>query len=123
MKGAGYSTSEKRYEYADSSASRSTLYYYRLKQTDHDQKTSFSDIISSDLSSTRKQLTIFPNPSSDIMTVSGASGKDYSVINSSGEIVIKGKFAEDAELNVSGLTPGLYTLSVNGFFRKIAVCR
>lgn len=67
--GAGNSTSALHYQYTDHDPFSGTS-YYRLKQTDYDGTTSYSDIVA--VKSFRPPvLTVFPNPAKGEVTISG----------------------------------------------------
>ena len=63
-------------------------------------------------------LTIFPNPSTDVIHIianEGHSPSDYSIYNISGKLIKKGSFSiHQNSLNISDLTPGSYLLKLSG---------
>jgi len=61
------------------------------------------------------QLFLYPNPTSEILTVEASSYKElfYEMFNAEGKIVLEGKLVDQkTEINVSALSPGNYTLSI-----------
>lgn len=75
----------------------------------------FNDFSSIDLCETNnKQLSVYPNPCSDIITVDGLNEHyEYKIFNTLGMLVKQGKNTRD-NLNVSNLKAGLYSLFVKG---------
>lgn len=59
------------------------------------------------------ELSIYPNPVKQTLNISliDASGKDYMIFNTVGQIVAKGSFTET--LDVSTLSSGVYILQIN----------
>ncbi len=64
--------------------------YYRLKQTDRNGQVFYSDIITVKFKSVQ-QISIFPNPAKDVITISGfiGVGMDLQFFNLSGQNVTK----------------------------------
>ena len=123
VNGAGNSTSTISYADADKSP-LAGISYYRLKQTDYDGNTSYSDIRTVNIAGTAK-YTVFPNPASDEITVSAYSNSNASaklittikVYNTLGEVVINNP-SENATspssiLNIQQLPSGIYYIELN----------
>ena len=66
--GAGNSTSRIDYTYTDATFDESTVYYYRLKQTDFDGTSTYSDVIAISVNS-MEFINIYPNPAVDNTTI------------------------------------------------------
>jgi len=82
INGAGNSTSEKTYSFIDKHPFHG-INYYRLRQTDFDGKFTYSRIISVTSGHSNAQaITIYPNPTAGIITISGliAGGNQPSYI-------------------------------------------
>lgn len=122
VKGAGTSSVERYYDFVDASPVPSGA-YYRLKQTDYDGKTSYSEVRYVDRNS--KELEVFtlsPNPARGYSVLGVATDvRDIftvSLTDLSGRIVFSGRF--DAALNkafpidLNGLSAGIYNLEVTG---------
>lgn len=85
--------------------------YYRLKQLDHDGKFEYSKIIM--LKSSRAAISIYPNPASDQVIVSGLDGvQDLLVVNGAGRTVLKTQVSAGKPISIQSLKPGLYTIKI-----------
>ena len=64
------------------------------------------------LESSAPQFAVFPNPTTDYLTVKweGAYNVSYSVYNMEGKRVMEGSFSDNSQIEVSGLANGLYFL-------------
>lgn len=78
MKGAGNSSKMLTYSFKDRAAfaaENSRTLYYRLKQIDLDGNSSYSDIVSvNETDRTNQGVSLYPNPTSDVFTVSAIAG-------------------------------------------------
>ena len=85
---AGNSSSNKSYQYADM-AGDASVYYYRLKMIDIDEKFSYSKVIK--LSHTADEVfNLYPNPAKDFVTITmAASAKQTTIklVDMSGRVV------------------------------------
>jgi N-acetylneuraminic acid mutarotase len=85
----------------------------RLKQT---WKAQFPDAIEE--YSNRKKITVYPDPAEDVVTIAHLkSAEKFTLSDLAGRIVNEG--ITSGTIDVSGLSPGLYFLSLNGFSAKI----
>ena len=74
----------------------------------------FSTLSAADIESNSKNLTIFPNPSSDFIQVSGLSEKlNYRLYNAIGSEIKSGVFSNNEKIDIKNLTIGLYFLKFN----------
>lgn len=110
LNGKGTTAVENRYIFRDS-APLHNLSYYRLKQTDLDDKYDYSDILTVYIN-TREEpsaLRVRPNPAitSDIVYLNRKTSAV--VMNTAGYVVRKVTDAD--QLDVSGLSPGMYIVS------------
>jgi len=64
------------------------------------------------------ELTIYPNPASDVVRISGEADK-YTIYNLSGQMVKQGKAEES--IDVSDLLPGVYIIELDGVRKKLVV--
>lgn len=111
---AGFSQLRKDYAFRDESATTENL-YYRIRQTDRDEKFSYSDICR--VTNEKKTApVIFPNPCSDVAEIKGLhwlKNASYSVYNTSGAMVAKGNWiSEKKRLQVSNLPDGIYSIRI-----------
>ncbi|MEJ0103711.1 MAG: T9SS type A sorting domain-containing protein [Bacteroidota bacterium] len=92
----------------------SAINYYRLKMIDLDGKFLFSQILRISIS-TVQDVTIFPNPAKNYMTVTmpGTKPAVIELISNKGEIVMKKQVAASAALiDISNLSAGIYTVRI-----------
>jgi Secretion system C-terminal sorting domain len=128
--GGGTSSTEKFYQATDASP-YSGISYYRLKQTDIDGKTSYSNIVLVKLAETNTEIQVFPNPSTDFINIKFPENGKYEValLNSSGQFMVNPVTAAGTEirLNVSKMRTGVYFLQISHEgqleVRKIVISR
>jgi len=90
------------------------VWYYRLKIVDKDGASSYSKIVSCELSVVNKQFTVYPNPAKSSVTVRGNHIASVQVIDNMGRVVkvVLLRDATNPVLSVSGLRAGVYHLRV-----------
>lgn len=127
VQGAGNSSSPIDYSYNDNTP-LSASNYYRLKQWDLDNRSNYSEIIRIDATAQDISINVFPNPSSDLITlqVNGILKHDMLVTltNNAGQVVLKKSFYQGSTicfLETTTVYNGLYHLTVsdNDGFKKI----
>jgi len=116
LKGYGNSTQELNYGYLDVWAPEG-VNYYRLKQTDFDEKFSYSNIIA--LRSLKKDelFLVYPNPATGSFIVSvkdfNREGYDIRITNSIGQTVFSLEGSREEQLRLTPeLAAGIYTISM-----------
>lgn len=63
---------------------------------------------------TGASIGLYPNPATDVLNVSGADGKDYSILDITGKQVANGTFAgTKADVNINNLAAGSYIMHIN----------
>lgn len=107
--GAGFSQETINYEGVDTNPLQGVS-YYRLKQTDYNGATSFSNIVAVNLSD---QLDIFPNPANSMLTIRGELEGEITFKNSLGQDVMDkvtylNQSKNVTQLDVSELQAGYY---------------
>ena len=110
---AGTSSSVLHYTCIDANPSAGTL-YYRLKQTDFDGAERMFPIISVAISQKEEVISVFPNPSNGVFTVTGTvAGSDLRVTDLAGKTLFQ-KAADDGktELDIGNLKEGIYLLKL-----------
>ncbi|WP_343636531.1 T9SS type A sorting domain-containing protein [Fluviicola sp.] len=110
MDGAGNSSAPLRYKIYDYDPYSDVVSYYRLSQTDFNGFTRFHEIRSVKLKNIH-ELTIYPNPSSGTIQITGDSKTLLAsrLLDASGrEIALKG-VAESNQVTISDLPAGVYT--------------
>lgn len=115
IRGAGNSNSPISYSTTDETSSDKT--YYRLKQTDFNERSIYSSIIvisCGDVVSTTAETTVYPNPSAGIFNLQHApEGATLNIMNSLGEVVLSDKItSSDQQINLENLSNGIYILSL-----------
>jgi len=63
-------------------------------------------------------LSVFPNPSSDIVYIENYHSGNYSILSMSGQSVASGKISAAGTIDISGLNTGLYFLQMDSQFIK-----
>ncbi len=102
--GAGTTAISTNYEYIDQSPLQG-ISYYRLKQTDFDGTTAFSEIIRIDRDRPLV-LIMYPNPVTSSASVRLSFVGDFIVLNSLGQQVML--VEKSNEIKTGGLAPGVY---------------
>ncbi|MDO9511736.1 MAG: T9SS type A sorting domain-containing protein [Bacteroidales bacterium] len=66
-------------------------------------------------------LTVLPNPASDLITINAYEGNLVYIFNHKGKQVLFAELDQNADLDVSGLACGIYTIKVEnkGQFRQV----
>jgi hypothetical protein len=114
VNGAGNSSQRRNYRFTD--AATWALSYYRLKQTDPDQKSTYSKIISVDCGElAHSPAYIHPNPASGELHVTGDGIRSVEIIDCLGQLVrteILQRTSNGQTLMVNGIADGLYTVRI-----------
>lgn len=111
VKGNGTTSKATNYAFADE-APLATVNYYRLKQVDMDEKSSYSATVSVNFKGNGKQLSVFPNPANDRLNVVSDRFDTEGVV----EIYdLSGRLVQSVQntatqLDISRLNAGLYQL-------------
>jgi hypothetical protein len=114
IKAAGNSSTVLNYQYVDTPGPR-PVYYYRLKMTDIDGSSTYSDIVQVTLASRRSPLRIYPNPARNYITVETPAAAKASIrlLDISGKLLQKADLPKNSvqtRLSIQGLTPGSYKI-------------
>ena len=112
------------YSYTDNNPSNS-INFYRLKSIDKDGSSSYSKVVSYQLSINNYQLTMFPNPAKSTVTISGSHIASVQLVDNLGRVVkfVSYKDATNPVLSVRGFTIGVYHARVqttDGRFNNVA---
>lgn len=114
--GNGTTSSASVYNYTDNFVQPNTVYYYRLKQVDADNRFSLSQTRQAKISANGITITISPNPAKDRLQVFVAGSvqpADITLINTKGQVVArwaKANLSSPYTINVSRFAKGSYTL-------------
>ncbi len=110
VKGNGTTSAVHKYAFVDD-APLATTNYYRLKQVDIDNNQSYSATVSVNIKGGSKQLSVYPNPASDRLTIVSDRFDTEGVVeiyDLSSRLVQSSNNA--AQLDISRLNAGLYQL-------------
>ncbi len=100
----------------------SSTNYYRIKVIDKDGEVSYSNVASLQLSVNSNQLSVFPNPTKDKITIKGIHIVSIQLVDNLGR-VIKTQTLKDATnpmLSVGSLPAGVYHLRVQNTDGKVS---
>ncbi len=101
------------YEYIDRN-SGSDIVYYRLRQVDNDGEFEYSSTVIIKNQMIKSDIIVFPNPSTDFITISGAnSDSQITITNNINEVVIQKMVTDEEKIDISGLVDGVYTIIIN----------
>lgn len=96
------------------------LSYYRLKQMDLDGKFTYSRVIS--VKSPDDEIVAYPNPAGNYFYLKNLKDKSTIIIrNPEGKIMSKQVVEPGKQVDISNLTPGLYTVTSPGKSQKIVI--
>ncbi|HEY4936949.1 MAG TPA: T9SS type A sorting domain-containing protein, partial [Puia sp.] len=113
--GGGTSSNTESYTAYDQAPYSGTS-FYRLMQTDIDGKQTYSPIISINLENKNTDISIYPNPATDLIKISFPSAGRYevSLLNISGQLTNKTILttSDNLVLNVSGFKTGIYFIRI-----------
>jgi hypothetical protein len=105
VEGHGSTTSEKHYSFVDTNPIGG-MNYYRLRQVDFDGRFEYSKIVSIMMKS--DDVTISPNPASDILHIQNATSGSYLIKSVLGTIIGQGVLTVDRRIDISNLPSGTY---------------
>lgn len=96
------------------------LSYYRLKQVDFDEKFTYSDIKSIKIKNNQPNISIFPNPTNDKLTVEGIDINTLKIFDLIGrdlthQMIVLESTDHKSVLDLSGLQNGAYLLTSISF--------
>jgi hypothetical protein len=85
-------------------------------------RVTISNLLSTSEVSTKNDINIYPNPTTDFLSVTKVSDKaTYKIYNVAGQLVSQGRM-DDGIINVSALTKGTYVIAIedkgNGLFKS-----
>ena len=119
VKGRGTTVETSSYQYTDNFVQPATVYYYRLKQVDADNRSTLSSIRQAKILAADISVTISPNPARDNLNVfvtGSTQPADLSLVNASGQVVAKWTKADlraPYSIYLNGFARGHYTLIIH----------
>ena len=108
--GHGNSTSMLRYEHLDAAPLKG-MNYYRLKQVDNNGDFTYSDVIAIDNSGTAAALSVYPNPTTDLVHINASNVQELTIYDMLGNSVYSGKAGPGGVTDFAPLTNGVYIIS------------
>ncbi len=120
--GAGDSQRSRAYRFIDAECLAGELNYYRLRQTDIDGAATYSDIRSVKAPDSSPPVGIYPNPAREKLFFTRPLNGPFEVIDPAGRVCRKGEFREAPSLDLPGLHPGIYFLSVRSAVSGVREC-
>ncbi|HMQ64114.1 MAG TPA: T9SS type A sorting domain-containing protein [Flavilitoribacter sp.] len=120
--GAGDSQRSRTYRFIDAECLAGELNYYRLRQTDLDGAVAYSDIRSVKAPESSPTVGIYPNPAREKLFFTRPLNGPFEVIDPAGRVCRKGEFREAPSLDLAGLHPGIYFLSVRSAASGVREC-
>jgi Tfp pilus assembly protein FimT len=124
--GKGTTTERQAYQFEDLSPldQLGEVAYYRLKQVDFDARFEYSRIIAI-VRKEQKQVSVFPNPSNGIFTITGIENlndETFTLINSVGQ-TLKLRVSATGQMDLSAYPSGVYCLRMEGSGQVIKLVR
>ena len=109
------------YQFTDNKPNNG-INYYRLESIDKNGSISYSKVVTCQLSIFIYQLSIFPNPTRDLVTVKGNHIASIQMIDNIGRVVkvVSLKDATNPTISVSSLPTGVYHLRIQATDGKVS---
>jgi hypothetical protein len=86
-----------------------SVQYYRLKITDNNGRVMYSNIIRLSSSSTGIDLSVFPNPATESITIGSYTKQEAVITNNAGQLIEKIVLQKGSQtINISKLAAGIY---------------
>ncbi len=87
--------------------------YYRLLMTEINGKEAFSKIIAvKRLGTEGSKIKVYPNPVNNVLTIENAEGKDVTIVNALGQVVLSEKNNHSSSFMLHQLICGIYFVKV-----------
>ena len=120
INGAGESFTIKNYTFIDEEVSPNTQYYYQLRQVDFDGTNSLSDIVTAKLNGLNAEIQVFPNPTTDVVSIKMSSSvigrMNLSIYDARGRLIDNSFFNANGntefEVDFSNQAEGVYFIQV-----------
>ncbi len=111
---ANNNTYENQYTYIDQNSLTTKKIFYRLKQVDKNGSFSYSNIISISYKSNENEITVFPNPTKNEISITGIiTNSNLQILDNTGKIIhIKNNIKNGEKVNVSSLPKGHYFIKI-----------
>lgn len=112
MAAAGNSSIASHYETVDDLVGRGAELYYRLRQFDFDGTEYVYDAVALIVENNELELAVYPNPSSDFITLKNDLKGTITIYNSRNSSVLNAYVDSDAVIDITGLSKGIYSVSL-----------
>ena len=116
VKGKGTTFSVTEYDYVDV-VPKGGIYYYRLKQVDHDGEFTYSPTKYVMVDIQAVSANVYPNPVKNKFTIEIRGTRQpatYMLIDMVGRAFLMGTFSEETSIDIQTLPPGKYILRLRG---------
>ena len=88
-------------------------HYYRLKQVDFDGRFTFSDIQVVRIEQNEPNLTVYPNPTQDYLTINTSDDFDTAILyNVNGHVIKEAPLSQSVSMDLTDLPRGTYFMKV-----------
>jgi hypothetical protein len=123
VQAAGNSSATRNYSFTHQTPLKNSAYnYYRILQRDIDGKFSYSKIVSIIFNEPGPDMSVYPNPVSDVLTVYLSESKLVRLINAAGAIVWQSNLpAGRNQISVSQYSKGVYVLTAGGQSNRVII--
>jgi hypothetical protein len=111
VKAAGNSSSAVNYSFIDAKPSNGVI-YYRLKIVDLDGRLAYSNVVNTRITGSGV-LTLSPNPATQFVEINGLEKAQVKVLDANGRVLINQAVNGNTNVNISGLSKGLYFFEVS----------
>jgi hypothetical protein len=121
--GAGTSNHTNQYTFEDKQILFEVT-YYRLKQTDYDGSSTYSDVIAVGCNGLDMYL-VYPNPAKDIVYITVDDSNemtDILLVDSKGAVIFSSQFKVKTSISISSLSEGIYFLTLSNT-KKIEIIK
>ena len=107
------------YGYTDLIVSNGSAYFYRLKMLDKDGKFRYSNIVRINSKSNMENLSVYPNPATDYITVTSAMHQYAVITNTAGQQIKTIRLIQGNQtINVESWKPGMYFIRTTEAVQK-----
>ncbi len=113
VKAIGNSNTAQNYNFVDANVNNTPMYYYRLKSVDNNGSYGYSNIITI-AKDNKATISLYPNPSRNVVTIEGDKIEKIVVTNLLGKtVLVKNVNAvNNTTLNIADLAKGFYNVNV-----------
>jgi hypothetical protein len=87
------------------------------------RKVTFSNVLATaTFGENTDNMVLYPNPGSDVIRIKSDANEDLNtkIYSLTGQLIVEGVYQPNQDINVSGLSSGLYLVQVNGLTIKFS---